>query len=244
MHKTIRAIVEEPNCTRRNSCNNHRTCLGEGGYIPAPTSFLKSLREICNKYGILLIADEVQSGFGRTGKMFCFEHYDIQPDILVMAKGLGSGLPISAIGASSELMSRWLKGTHGGTYGGGSTIPLTAANATINTIINEKLIKNSEKQGKYLMKSLKSLKKRYSKLGDVRGLGLMIGTEFIKENGEPNPTLTKKIQHKCLEKKLLLLSCGTYLNTIRWIPPLIITKNQIDEAVNVFSESLEECEKI
>ena len=216
--------------------------LGEGGYIPAPLSFLKSLRKICNKYGILLIADEVQSGFGRTGKMFCFEHYGIQPDILVMAKGLGSGLPISAIGASSELMSRWMKGTHGGTYGGGSTIPLTAANATINIIINEKLIKNSEKQGKYLMKSLKSLKKRYPNLGDVRGLGLMIGTEFIKENGEPNPALTNKIQSKCLEKKLLLLSCGTYLNVIRWIPPLMITKSQIDEAVKIFSESLEEYE--
>ena len=176
--------------------------------------------------------------------MFCFEHYGIQPDILVMAKGLGSGLPISAIGASSELMKRWIKGTHGGTYGGGSTIPLTAANATINIIINEKLLKNSEKQGKYLMKSLKSLKKRYPNLGDVRGLGLMIGTEFIKENGEPNPALTNKIQSKCLEKKLLLLSCGTYLNVIRWIPPLIITKSQIDEAVKIFSESLEECEQI
>ena len=216
--------------------------LGEGGYIPVPHSFLKSLREICNKYGILLIIDEVQSGFGRTGKMFCFEHYNIQPDILVMAKGLGSGLPISAIGASSELMSKWIKGTHGGTYGGGSTIPLAAANATINTIIDEKLIENARKQGQYLIKSLNSLKKHFSILGDVRGLGLMIGTEFVKKNGKPNPTSTNKIQSKCLEKKLLLLSCGTYLNTIRWIPPLIITKDQIDEAVYIFSESLKESE--
>ena len=214
--------------------------LGEGGYIPAPMSFLKSLRKICNKYGILLIVDEVQSGFGRTGKMFCFEHYEIQPDIIVMAKGLGSGLPISAIGSSSELMSKWIKGTHGGTYGGGSAIPLAAANATISTIIDERLIENTQKQGRYLVASLNSLKKHYPSLGDVRGLGLMIGTEFIKENGDPDPLMTSKVQNKCLEKKLLLLSCGTYLNTIRWIPPLIVTKDQIDEAIYIFSESMKE----
>ena len=212
--------------------------LGEGGYIPAPLNFIKNLRKICDQYGILLIADEVQSGFGRTGKMFCIEHYNIKPDILIMAKGLGSGLPISAIGASSKLMKNWITGTHGGTYGGGSTLPLAAANATIKTIINEKLIQNAKKQGDYLLHSLNSIKAKFSCVGDNRGLGLMIGTEFTKKNGDPDSGMAQKIQKICLENKLLLLTCGTYLNIIRWIPPLIVTKNHIDKAIAIFAKSI------
>ena len=214
--------------------------LGEGGYIPAPTSFLKSLRKLCDQYGIMLILDEIQSGFGRTGKMFCFQHSNIKPDILVMAKGLASGLPISAIGSSSKIMSKWTKGTHGGTYGGGSTIPLAAANATIKTILDEKLIQNARDQGSYLLNALNSIKKTFPVIGDNRGIGLMIGTEFTKKNGEPDSKTTLKVQKMCLKKKLLLLTCGTYLNTIRWIPPLIISKEQIDEAIKIFSDSLRE----
>ena len=214
--------------------------LGEGGYIPAPITFMKNLRKLCSEYGILLILDEVQSGFGRTGKMFCLEHYDIEPDIIVMAKGLGSGLPISAIGSSSRLMKNWITGTHGGTYGGGSTIPLAAANATINTIINEKLVQNANEKGDYLLKTLNSIKNKFNTIGDNRGLGLMIGTEFTKKNGDPDSEMALKVQKKCLEKKLLLLTCGTYLNIIRWIPPLIVTKNQINEALDIFSESIKE----
>ncbi len=214
--------------------------LGEGGYIPAPKTFMKNLKKLCDKFGILLILDEVQSGFGRTGKMFCLEHYDIEPDILIMAKGLGSGLPISAIGSTSKLMKNWITGTHGGTYGGGSTIPLAAANATIKTIVNEELVHNSFEMGKHLLDSLNFIKDKYDIKGDNRGLGLMIGTEFTKKNGEPDPEMALNIQRKCLNKKLLLLTCGTYLNIIRWIPPLIVTKDQISRALDIFSVSIEE----
>ncbi len=238
--KQLRLLLKSQTAPEETAAIIIEPVLGEGGYVPAPITFLKQLREICNNYGILFIADEVQTGFGRTGKMFSFEHALIEPDIIVMAKGLGSGLPISAIGSSSKLMNKWINGTHGGTYGGGSTLPLAAANATIQTIIDEELIQNAHKQGHYLINALSAMKNRFSGLGDVRGLGLMIGTEFTKANGEPDFEMTKKVQNKCLEKKLLLLSCGTYLNTIRWIPPLIITKEQVDQAVTIFEDSIQE----
>tara|TARA_B110000467_G_scaffold118804_1_gene109876 strand:- start:12323 stop:13597 length:1275 start_codon:yes stop_codon:yes gene_type:complete len=212
--------------------------LGEGGYVPASSVFMQALRKFCDKYEILLIVDEVQSGFGRSGKMFSIEHFNVEPDILIMAKGMGSGLPISAIGASSDLMSKWRLGTHGGTYGGGSVIPMAAANATIQTILDEKLVQNAKVQGDYLITRLEDLKKEYPSIGNNRGLGLMIGTEFTDINGNPDPKKARLIQMACLNQNLLLLTCGTYLNVIRWIPPLIITKNQIKKAIDIFHLAL------
>ena len=206
--------------------------LGEGGYIPAPPKFIEYLRKLCHKHSILLIIDEVQSGFGRTGKFFCFEHTSIEPDILIMAKGLGSGLPISAIGASKELMSKWAPGSHGGTFGGGSLLSIVAASATIDVILDEKLHENARILGSYLLESLCTLKSKYQSIIEVRGMGLMIGVEFI------NTEITKKIQSNCLKQKLLLLTCGTYSKTIRWIPPLIISKDQIIKALSIFEDSL------
>jgi 4-aminobutyrate aminotransferase-like enzyme len=199
---------------------------------------MQALRKFCDKYEILLIVDEVQSGFGRSGKMFSIEHFNVEPDILIMAKGMGSGLPISAIGASSDLMSKWRLGTHGGTYGGGSVIPMAAANATIQTILDEKLVQNAKVQGDYLITRLEDFKKKYPSIGDNRGLGLMIGTEFTDINGNPDPKKARLIQMACLNQNLLLLTCGTYLNVIRWIPPLIITKNQIKKAIDIFHLAL------
>ena len=212
--------------------------LGEGGYVPAPPKFLHELRSICDEYQILLIADEVQTGFGRTGKMFCIDHSGVKPDILIMAKGMGSGLPISAIGASSEIMKKWIPGTHGGTYGGGSAVPLAAANATIKTIIEEKLVENAAEQGSYLLNRLNKLKPDFPVLGDNRGLGLMIGTEFINSDGKPDPETAKTVQTACVENNLLILTCGTHLNVVRWIPPLVVTKDQIDDAVGIFKDAL------
>ncbi|MBC8345508.1 MAG: aminotransferase class III-fold pyridoxal phosphate-dependent enzyme [Candidatus Marinimicrobia bacterium] len=212
--------------------------LGEGGYVPAPPIFMQALRAFCDKHEILMITDEVQSGFGRTGKMFCIEHSNVEPDILIMAKGMGSGLPISAIGASSELMAKWILGTHGGTYGGGSVVPIAAANATIQTILDEKLVENAEIQGYYLLNRLYDLKKDYTAIGDNRGLGLMVGTEFTGTDGKPDPETAKAVHKACLDQNLLLLTCGTYLNVIRWIPPLIVTKKQIDDAVDIFHAAL------
>lgn len=212
--------------------------LGEGGYVPAPSGYLQELRKICDQHGIYLIVDEVQSGFGRTGKYFAFEHAGIEPDIIVMAKGLGSGLPISAIASRSEIMDKWIPGTHGGTYGGGSPIAAVGASATLDVLKEEKLNENSEKMGNYLLSQLKDLQQAYPVIGDVRGQGLMIGVEFSDEDKQPNPDVAGTVLSECLNNNLLLLNCGSYKNVVRWIPPLIVTKEQLDEAIEIFSNAL------
>lgn len=211
--------------------------LGEGGYVPAPAPFLRALREICTQHGILLIVDEVQSGFGRTGKFFCFEHAGIDPDIIVMAKGLGSGMPISGIGAPAALMQHWKAGTHGGTYGGGNAVAAAAAAATIQVIRNEGLAANAAVMGDRLMQGLRDLQSEYPRVGDVRGRGLMVGTEFTND-GRPAAEIAAKVQQACIQRNLLLLTCGTYGNVIRWIPPLVVNSDQIDAALEVFNEAL------
>lgn len=214
--------------------------LGEGGYIDAPAGFIKALREICDEHGILLIFDEVQTGFGRTGKFWAFEHYGVVPDILVMAKGLGSGLPISGIAARPELMDKWKVGTHGGTYGGGSAIASAAAAETVRVMIDEKLPENAANKGLYLREKLEVLQKRYPQIGNIRGKGLMIGVEFsYPDSGKPDKDTCKAVAKAAVDKRLLLLTCGTYENVIRFIPPLIVTQAQIDEGLAIFEEALQ-----
>ena len=213
--------------------------LGEGGYVPVPAAFLSELRAICDQHDILLIADEVQSGFGRTGKFFGFEHANIEPDIIVMAKGLGSGLPISGIASRQDLMDQWKPGSHGGTYGGGSAVAAAAAVATIEVLQDEKLVENAARMGDYLIAGLRRLQKKYPVIGDLRGQGLMVATEF-GPSGQPNKAITKAVQEACLDRDLLLLTCGTYENVIRWIPPLVVTAEQIDSALGIFEEALED----
>lgn len=207
--------------------------LGEGGYVPAPTPFLRALREICDQHGILLIIDEVQSGFGRTGKFFCYEHAEVLPDILVMAKGLGSGLPISGIAASASLMDRWTPGTHGGTYGGGSAIAGAAACATIDVLLEEGLVENAATRGQQLMQGLRQLQAQHPVMGDVRGKGLMVAVEFTHPDGRPAPEIAGEVLQHCLQQRLLLLACGTYKNVLRWIPPLVVSEEQVEEALGV-----------
>jgi 4-aminobutyrate aminotransferase len=214
--------------------------LGEGGYVPAPAAWLQHLRSVCDEHGILLVIDEVQSGFGRTGTFFCFEQSAIRPDVIVMAKGLGSGLPISAIAAPKSIMDKWMPGTHGGTYGGGSAIAAAAACATIDVMIDEKLPERAKELGAWLVFRLKQLQKHWPVIGDVRGRGLMVATEFADPiTGEPDPITTKKVASECLRRNLLMLTCGTYGNVIRWIPPLVVTKEQLNEAVGIFEASLQ-----
>ncbi|HMQ63128.1 MAG TPA: aspartate aminotransferase family protein [Flavilitoribacter sp.] len=212
--------------------------MGEGGYVPAPPAFLREMRRICDQYGILLIMDEVQTGFGRTGKFFCFEHAGIIPDIIVMAKGLGSGLPISGIAASEALMAKWTPGSHGGTYGGGSAIACAAACATLDVIREEGLVENAEQRGKQLMAGLRRLQGAHPAMGDVRGIGLMAAVEFTKPDGSPDPDTMSKVQKACLADRLLLLGCGSYKNVIRWIPPLVVSEEEIDEALEIFARAL------
>jgi 4-aminobutyrate aminotransferase len=213
--------------------------LGEGGYVPAPIGFLQALRRFCTQNDILFICDEVQSGFGRTGKFFAFEHAGIEPDIIVIAKGLGSGLPISGIGSRRELMNKWKPGSHGGTYGGGSAIAAAAALATVQTLQDENLVENAVERGMQLLTGLRELQKKFPIIGDVRGLGLMIATEFTRA-GEPDNETAKAVQKACLARKLLILTCGTYENVIRWIPPLIVMEEQIEDVLGIFRKAMEE----
>ncbi|RME50805.1 MAG: aspartate aminotransferase family protein [Caldilineae bacterium] len=213
--------------------------LGEGGYVPAPLGFLRALRELCTQNDILFIADEVQSGFGRTGRFFAFEHAGIEPDIVVMAKGLGSGMPISGIAAPRALMEKWVPGTHGGTYGGGSALAAASALATIQVIREEGLVENAAARGEQLLAGLRALQQQHPVMGDVRGRGLMVAVEFTR-HGQPDKATAKAVQQACLRQNLLLLTCGTYENVIRWIPPLIVTAGQIEEALDIFRRALQE----
>lgn len=213
--------------------------LGEGGYVVPPPGFLKGLRRICDEHDILFIADEVQSGFGRTGKWFAIEHFGMTPDIMIMAKGLASGLPLSGIAARRELMERWVPGSHGGTYGG-NAVACAAAVATIRVIREEGLLENAQQTGAWLMDELRALQAEFPAIGDVRGLGLMIGVEFTAPDGSPAAELAKAVGKACLERNLLLLTCGPWGNTIRWIPPLTVTGSQVSEALAAFKNSLED----
>lgn len=214
--------------------------LGEGGYVVPPASFLRGLREICDEHGILLIIDEVQSGFGRTGEFFALEHFGIVPDILVMAKGMASGFPLSGIAASREVMDRWQVGTHGGTYGG-NAVACAAAEATVRVLQHEGLVENSRSKGEDLMARLRALQDRYPAFGDVRGLGLMLASEFVRPGTrEPDGAAAKAVQKACFERQLLLLTCGTDGNIIRWIPPLTIDEGELETAVSVFEAAVDE----
>jgi len=207
---------------------------GEGGYIPAPKLFVKELRRICDENGIMLIVDEVQSGMGRTGKMFALDHHEgVKADIMCLAKGIGSGLPIGATVAKAEIMS-WHKGAHASTFGG-NPVCIAAALKTIELLQNG-LVENSATVGKYLEDGLRNLQSKYKQIGDVRGLGMMLGVEFVKEDGEPDAELRDKIEMACFNKGLIILGCGT--STIRWSPPLILTKENVDVALEIFDEAI------
>lgn len=213
--------------------------LGEGGYVPAPPQFLQGLRQVCDEQDILLIIDEIQSGFGRTGKFFALEHANIKADIMTMAKGMGSGFPISGVASTKEIMSKWQTGTHGGTYGG-NAMGCTAVEATIKVIKEEGLLENAAERGRQLMDGLAEIQDRYPVLGDVRGLGLMVGCEFTNpDTGQPDAGITKKVATHALQQgHLILLTCGMYGNVVRWIPPLVVTEAQIDEGLTVFEQAV------
>lgn len=213
--------------------------LGEGGYVVPPASFLRDLRAICDEHGILLVFDEVQTGFGRTGAWFAMEHSGVTPDIVVMAKGIASGLPLSGVASRRELMQKWTPGSHGGTYGP-NAISCAAATETIRVMRDERLIENSAERGRQLLAGLRELQKDFTALGDVRGIGCMVGTEFVDGDHKPDAALTQKMVKICADQKLLFLTCGSYGNVIRWIPPLVVTEAQIEEALKIFAAALDQ----
>lgn len=213
--------------------------LGEGGYVVPPASFLHGLREVCDRHGILLIADEIQSGLGRTGRWFACEHFDLRPDIVNVAKGLASGLPISGVFSRQELMQKWEPGSHGGTFGG-NVIAAAAGVATIRAIRDERMLENAEERGLQLITGLRHLQEEYPAIGDVRGLGLMVGAEFRTPQGKPDKATAKGVVHAALDRKLMLLTCGPWDNTIRFIPPLVVSEAQMAEALEIFASALQE----
>jgi len=214
--------------------------LGEGGYVVPPKSFMKGLREICDRHKIMLILDEVQSGFGRTGKWFAFEHFEIEPDIITAAKGLASGMPLSGVFTRTNIMLKLDVGSLGGTYGG-NAVACAASVASIRAMRDENMLENATERGVQLMTGLRKLQEEYSQIGDVRGRGLMVGTEFVVDGrADKAKPLVKEIIHKAEENNLLLLSCGTYDNTLRWIPPLNVTAEQINDGLKIFENALKE----
>jgi 4-aminobutyrate aminotransferase len=222
----VAAIVVEP-------------VLGEGGYVPAPPRFLQILRRVCDRHGILLVADEVQSGFGRTGRMWGFEHAGIVPDVVCMAKAIANGLPLSAIASSRALQERWGKSAHGTTYGG-NPVACAAGLAVLEEIGERGLVANAAARGAELTAGLRAIAASDPRIGDVRGPGLMIGVEIVKDPAtrEPDGPTCEALIARCADDGLLLLSCGVAHNVVRWIAPLDVTRAEVDEALAIFAGAL------
>ena len=208
---------------------------GEGGYIVPPKGFVQEIRKICDQYGILLIFDEVQTGMGRTGKLFAYEHFGVKPDIISCAKGIASGFPLSAVIAKKEIMKTWNAGAHGGTFGG-NPVSCAAALATLEVLTEDGALDNAARMGEYFIGKVYDLQKRHKEIGDVRGLGLMIAVEIVDKNGNPDKAETSRIVASALEKGLILLTCGTNKNVIRFIAPTIVTEKEIDKAIAIIDE--------
>lgn len=212
---------------------------GEGGYIVPEKSFLQGLRDICNKHGIMLIFDEVQTGIGRTGELYAYQAFGVEPDILTSAKALGGGIPLSAVIAKKEIMDKWPAGAHGGTFGG-NPLACAAALKTLEVIEEEHLLENCKKQGAYFMERLHKLQEKHpERIKAVRGIGLMVAMELVDENQNPDAAYTSFLKEKALEKNVLLLNCGSDHNVIRFIAPITVSKEEVDEALNVIEEIME-----
>lgn len=211
---------------------------GEGGYLVPPDGFLSGLRQLCDRHGILLIFDEVQSGIGRTGKMFASQHWNVHPDIMTLAKGLGSGLPIGLVVAKRRIMQQWKCGAHGNTYGG-NPICCAAALATLD-LVEREYAANAAKVGEYFMTRLRELQSRFQAIGDVRGKGLMIGLELVRDRAtrEPCKTSCHDVITRAFHEGLLLLPCGQ--STVRFMPPLMVSVAQVDEAIALLKNALVE----
>jgi 4-aminobutyrate aminotransferase len=211
---------------------------GEGGYIVPPEGFLPGLRELCDRHGILLIMDEVQAGVGRTGKMFACQHWDVAPDVMTLAKGLGSGLPIGMVVAKKRIMEKWSRGAHGNTFGG-NPLCCAAALATLD-LVEREYAKNAAAVGEYFMGRLRELQARHEAVGEVRGKGLMIGMELVTDRTSRTPAkaLCDAVIHRAFQNGLILLSCG--VSTVRFMPPLLVTKGDVDEAISLLEASLVE----
>ncbi|GAA0797000.1 4-aminobutyrate--2-oxoglutarate transaminase [Cupriavidus gilardii] len=222
--KRVAAIIFEP-------------VQGEGGFNVAPAAFVKALRALCDEHGILLIADEVQTGFGRTGKLFAMEHYGVAPDLTTMAKSLAGGMPLSAVCGRAEIMDAPAPGGLGGTYAG-NPLAVASALAVLEVLEEENLIARGAALGQRLMDRLHSLRPRVPQIAQVRGLGAMVAVEFQQADGSPDAEFTREVQNRALQKGLLLLSCGVHGNVIRFLFPLTIPDAVMDEGLDILADVL------
>ncbi|MES2010769.1 4-aminobutyrate--2-oxoglutarate transaminase [Cupriavidus basilensis] len=222
--KRVAAIIFEP-------------VQGEGGFNVAPPAFVKALRAICDEHGILLVADEVQTGFGRTGKLFAMEHYDVAPDLTTMAKSLAGGMPLSAVCGRAEVMDAPAPGGLGGTYAG-NPLAVASALAVLEVLEGEQLIPRGAALGQRLVERLETLKARVPQIAEIRGLGAMVAVEFRRADGAPDAEFTREVQNRALEQGLLLLSCGVYGNVIRFLFPLTISDAVMDEGLDILADVL------
>ncbi|KAA9161405.1 aminotransferase class III-fold pyridoxal phosphate-dependent enzyme [Amycolatopsis acidicola] len=211
--------------------------LGEGGYVPANTEFLQGLRRRADEHGILLVLDEIQTGFGRTGKFWGHDHFDVRPDVVTIAKGLASGFPLSGIAASKELMAKAWPGSQGGTYGG-NAVSCAAAIATLDVIEEEGLVANAAARGQQLLEGARLIGDKTPEIGDVRGLGLLVGSEFTTADGKPDNATAQAAQQEAARRGLLMLTCGAYMNVVRMIPPLVVTAEQVDDALRIWADTV------
>jgi 4-aminobutyrate aminotransferase len=216
---------------------------GEAGFVIPPPEFLRRLRRICDEHGILLIFDEVQTGFGRTGQMFAAQTFDVTPDVMVIAKSIASGFPLGALVSRAEIMREWKMGAHSTTFGG-NPVACAAGLATLRVMREENLLENCRERGAELLEGARKLKEKYPVIGDVRGIGLMVGLEFIEpEPGggvskKPNPGAVSRLLEECLRRGLLMYSAGVQGHVVRIFPPLIVTAEQVKEALGILDESL------
>jgi 4-aminobutyrate aminotransferase len=214
---------------------------GEGGYYPAPTRFIAELADIASRHGIKLIFDEVQTGFGRTAEWFAADHFEAKPDVIALGKGIANGLPLSAYGASAEMMDAWPKGSHGTTFGGN---PVACAAAVAVMASMGSLLPHARELSVLAFERLAKLETDHVTIGDVRGMGLMIGIELVsdRETRVQAPEVFNHIQRYCLERELIIVDCGPDGNVIRFIPPLITTREELDWAIDLIDEALSDYE--
>lgn len=212
--------------------------MGEGGYVVPPQKYVTAMRELCTKHGILLVFDEIQSGFGRTGKMFASEHFGVVPDIMTLGKAIAGGLPMSAIVSTPEIMSKWMPGMHGTTFGG-HPVCAAAGLAVLKEFEDTNILDNVNVQGAYLKERLLEMKDKYPVMGDVRGLGLMMAVEFVNPiDNSPSADALNKVKDYCLEKKMLTLSCGVHGNGFRFATPLNVSREDLDKGLTIFEEAV------
>ncbi|WP_104373789.1 aspartate aminotransferase family protein [Desulfocucumis palustris] len=210
---------------------------GEGGYIVPPVKYVQSLRELAGRHKIPLIFDEIQTGFGRTGKMFAAEHFNVTPDIMCLGKAMAGGFPLSAVIGTRDIMGDWTPGAHGTTFGA-NPVSCAVALSALEVMEEDNVLDNCRKMGSYFKSELMALKKEFPVIGDVRGLGLMLAVELVDDKGKPDKSATEKITGYCLEQKLLFFNCGVYKNCIRFITPLNIDSSVIDEGLKIFRDAL------